>query len=145
MYGNGSRMTDLFKELIPSILVSKEDVLENEKDYNAYIVNRALSFHADCILHVNELNVRPSIDSRMQYLYLLNSIRGYKRKFVPWTKRENIQDIEMIQQYFGFSRAKAKDAMSVLSEKEINEIRINSDKGGVSKNVDSRRHGRSPS
>ena len=134
-------MSDLFKEIIPSILQTKKPVLEDEKDYNAFIVNRALSYHLDCILFANEMNLLSRLDKKLQYEYCLNSIRGYKRKYVPWAKKEKIEDLESVQLYYGLSRAKAKEALTILSDDQIKEIRKNTDKGGVSKHVDNRGHG----
>ena len=45
------------------------------KDYAPFIVNRSLSYHIDCVLYANEMNLWPSTDKDMQYQYLLNSIR----------------------------------------------------------------------
>ena len=84
-------MTDLFKDIVPSILQNKRNVLEDEKDYNAYVVNRAISFHYDCVLQANEMNRYPGLPGIMQYQFLLNSIRGYKRPFRKWEKRETIE------------------------------------------------------
>ena len=54
-------MSDLFKDIIPSVLQTKKDVLEDEKDYNAFVVNKALSFHFDCVLQVNSMNMLPAL------------------------------------------------------------------------------------
>ncbi len=72
---------DVFRDLIPSILQTKKNVLENEKDYPAFVVNKAISFHYDCVFQANQMNQYPSLSNNMQYQYLLNSIRGYKRPF----------------------------------------------------------------
>ena len=80
-------MPDLFKEIIPSILQTKKNVFENEEDYKDYVpfvVNRSLSFHQDCILYVNELNMHSQLDKDLQYSFYLNTIRPMKRKFQPW-------------------------------------------------------------
>lgn len=134
-------MADLFKDIVPSILTTKKDILDNERDYNTYIVNRALSYHMDCVLYANEMNRLPNIESKLQYHYLLNTVRGYKRKYTAWTKKETFSDVEFVSEYFGFSKAKAKEALNVLSSQQISEIKMKVDKGGVS-NVDSRGHGR---
>ena len=63
-------MSDLFKDIIPSILQTKKNVLENPKDYNAFVVNRALSFHYDAALQANEMNKLPGLPADMQYHYL---------------------------------------------------------------------------
>ena len=129
-------MADLFKEILPSILQTKKSVFRDELDYKEYkpfIVNRALSYHMDCVLYVNELNKNPSIDADMQYLYLLNTIRSMKRKFSPWQKSETDKDLECVKLYFGYSNEKAKEALRILTDEQIAEIKRITDKGGVTK------------
>ena len=123
-------MSDLFKEIIPSILHNKNYVLDNEKDYHAFVVNRALSFHYDCILQVNEMNKYPGLSGVLQYQYLLNTIRGYKRPFRKWEKRETIDDLEAVKEYYNYSYEKAKEALVLLSNAQKEEIRKAIDKGG---------------
>lgn len=126
-------MTDLFKEIIPSILQTKKDVLDNEKDYNPYVVNRALSYHIDCILYANQMNMSPSIPGILQYQYFLNSIRPMKRKFQPWQKQEAIKNLECVKEYFGYSNEKAKEALRILTDEQIALIKEKIDRGGVTK------------
>ena len=127
-------MPDLFKEIIPSILEKKKSVFRDEldyKDYNPYIINRALSYHMDCVLYVNELNKYPSLEKDLQYQYLLNTIRPMKRKFQPWQKSEVDKDIECVKIYFGYSNEKAKEALRLLTNEQIAEIKRKTDKGGT--------------
>ena len=127
-------MPDLFKEIIPSILQTGKSVMRDEldyRDYKPFMVNRALSYHMDCILYVNELNKSPSIEPDMQYSYLLNTIRPMKRKFQPWQKANKDKDIECIKTYFGYSDQKATEALRILTDEQIAEIRKRTDKGGV--------------
>ena len=129
-------MPDLFKEIIPSILQSKKVVFEQEheyKDYNAFLVNRALSYHNDCLLHVAELNRLSCLPKDMQYRYLLNSIRSMKRGFQKWQKIEADPNLECVKTYFGYSNQKAKEALRILTDEQIVEIRRKTDKGGVKK------------
>ena len=59
-------MADLFKELIPSILQTKQYALltdQDERSYPAFMVNRALSYHRDTILFANEMNRFSSLDN----------------------------------------------------------------------------------
>ena len=130
-------MPDLFKEIVPSILQTKKNVFADEPDYSdykAFVVNRALSFHMDCILYANEMNLYPGLDSDMQYQYLLNTVRSMKRKFQPWQKSEVLKDIECVKQYFGYSNEKAKQAMRILSDEQIAEIKAKTNTGGVNNN-----------
>lgn len=127
---------DLFKDIIPSILQTKKCVINDEidqKDYVSFVVNRALSYHLDCVLYANEMNMYNGLDKDMQYQYLLNSVRSMKRKFQPWQKSNVIKDLECVKEYFGFSNNKAKDALRILSEDQLSEIREKTHKGGVNK------------
>ena len=129
-------MPDLFKEIVPSILRTKKSVIHDEidlKDYNPFVVNRALSYHMDCILYVNEMNKNALLDKDMQYQYLLNTIRPMKRSFEPWQKSEVDKNIGCVKDYFGFSDSKAKEALRILSDEQIAEIKTRTDKGGVKK------------
>lgn len=124
-------MADLFKDIIPSILQNKKNVLENEKDYNAYVINKALSFHYDCIMQANEMNRFPSLPATLQYQFLLNSIRGYKRPFKPWQKRETIENLETVKEYYNYSNEKAKEVLVLLNADQIEELRKQVYKGGT--------------
>lgn len=129
-------MPDLFKEIVPSILQTKKSVFRDQldyKDYKAFMVNRALSYHMDCILYANEMNKNSSLDVDMQYSYLLNTIRPMKRKFQSWQRTSVDKDIECVKEYFGYSNEKAKEALRILTDEQIAEIRIKTDKGGVKK------------
>jgi hypothetical protein len=127
-------MPDLFKEIIPSILQTKKSVIRDEidaKDYVPFVVNRALSYHMDCVLYVNQMNLHSHLDKDLQYSYFLNTIRSMKRKFQPWQKSEADKNIECVKQYFGYSNAKAKEALRILNDEQIAEIKRKTDKGGV--------------
>ena len=129
-------MPDLFKEIIPSILQTKKNVLQDDldvKDYTPFVVNRALSYHMDCILYANEMNLYSEIDKDLQYQYLLNTIRSMKRKFQPWQKASADKDLECVKEYFGYSNQKAKEALRILNDEQIAEIKANTIKGGVNK------------
>lgn len=131
-------MADLFKEILPSILETKKPVydLKSEiasSDYNAYIINRALCAHIDCVPYVNQMNINHSLDSNLQYQYLLNTIRPYKRKFQPWSKADKLDDLDCVKEYFGYSNEKAKEALRILTDEQIAFIKEKTEKGGVRK------------
>ena len=51
------------------------DDLTWEKKFPPYIINRCLSQHIDSIMMANEMNIRHSLTKRLQFHFLLNSIR----------------------------------------------------------------------
>lgn len=135
-------MSDLFKDIIPAILQTKKDVLDEEKQYVPFVVNRALSYHYDCIMYANEMNMLPNTDKKMQFHYLLNRVRGYKRPFQKWQKRDSIEALEIVKEYYNFSNEKAKEALAVLTDDQIDEIRKRLDRGGAKNNAKSTRTNR---
>ena len=68
------------KDWLNSININKENLIDEdpliEKDYPPYIINRCLSGHLDCIMFVNELNKSPNLAKKLQYDFLLNSLRN---------------------------------------------------------------------
>jgi hypothetical protein len=126
-------MTDLFKEVIPSILQTKTPVInqDNERDYIPFVVNRALSQHRDCIMYTNQMNLLPHTDKIMQYHYFLNTIRPYKRPFQKWHKKETVESLDIIKEYYKCSNEKAREISTILSEAQIDDLRNRLDKGGL--------------
>lgn len=116
-------MADLFKDIVPSILQTKTYALEDEKEYNAFIVNKALSYHMDCVLYANQMNTNFHLDKKPQYDYLLNIVRAKKRNFAPWVKpvkKDNLQSIKLL---FGYSDNQAEQALKVLTDEQIELIK----------------------
>jgi hypothetical protein len=102
-----------------------------EKLYKPYLINRSLSMFNDSILYVNEMNMRPQLDNKQQYEYLLNTLRKRKRfSKSKWKKQEPDAAVEMIMEYFGYGRAKAEQAMRVLTDDQLTMIERALDKGG---------------
>lgn len=119
-------MPDLFKEWLPSILHTKENIMKDEideKDYNPFMINRALSLYPDCLFFANEMNKNYGLPKRCQYDFLISSIRTKKRHFMPWPKKQNNDDIKLIMRHFNYSQPKAFQALQILSEEQIESIR----------------------
>lgn len=129
-------MPDLFKEIVPSILQTKNHCIsseEDEKSYVPFIVNKSISSHIDTLYFVSEMNNNHQLDKRLQYDYLFHSIRGYKRKFQKWSKYTESSEIELIKEYYSYSSQKAKQVLPLLTQKDIEYIREKLDKGGKTK------------
>jgi len=101
-----------------------------EKLYEPFIVNRSMSGHMDLIFLVNEMNLHPWLPKHAQYMFYLNTIRKHKRKFAEWMKPEKIRDIELVKEYYGYSNAKAVQALKILSTAQLDQMRETLNKGG---------------
>lgn len=117
-------------ELIKSISNTKKDILENEKDYNAFMVNRGLSYFPDTVIYANEMNKFHHLDSRLQYHFLINTIRK-RNRFSKWNKSIESENISAIKQYYGYSNEKARDVLPLLSNENLKTIRGRIQHGGI--------------
>ena len=117
-------------ELIKSISSTKKDILENEKDYNAFMVNRGLSYFPDTVIYANEMNRFHHLDSRLQYQFLINTIRK-RNRFSKWNKSIESDNISAIKQYYGYSNEKARDVLPLLSDENLKIIRGRIQHGGI--------------
>jgi len=123
-------------DYLNSINVNKNNMMRDsenddlaEKQYAPFMVNRGLSYFHDTIFFANEMNVNHHTDKKLQYEFLLNSIRPRKR-FSKWFKKEVDGDVEVIKEYYGYSNVKAIHALSVLSSEQLEKIKIKLEKGG---------------
>ena len=101
----------------------------DEKKYPSYIINKAVGAHPDTVLYVNEMNRLHFLDNRLQYDFLLNSLRKRKR-FAKWLRASKIKDIEYVKEYYGYSNEKARESLSILTTKQIENIKETLFKGG---------------
>jgi len=119
-------------EYLTAINDSKKDIMIDdiaEKGYNAFMVNRGLSYFQDTILFANEMNRNAHLDNRLQFDFLINIIRKRKR-FSKWMKPETVSDVEVVKEYYGYSNEKARQALTLLTPEQINEIKKKVYKGG---------------
>ena len=123
-------------DYVNAILQNKKKLIVDElteKSYAPFLVNRSLSYHKDCIFYANEMNRRHLTDKKLQYDFLLNTIRSQKRPFAKWVKSEKSEDLECIKQIFGFSESKAREAIRLLSKEQIQKLKEQTDIGGLRK------------
>ena len=122
------------KDYLNAINVSKESLLDSEdemweKKYPPFIVNKCVAPFPDTILLVNELNQYHHLDKKLQFDFLLNSLRTRKR-YTPWLKAKKLKNLEYVKEYYGYNNEKAKAALDILDDEQISAIKIKLNKGG---------------
>lgn len=120
-------------DYVNAILSSKNYLIvddASEKEYNPFLTNRALSYHKDAILFAQEMNFYSNLDKKLQFDYLINTIRSTKRRNTKWSKKKEDDNIDAVKEYFGYSYPEAKAALSILSKDQLNEIKTKLEKGG---------------
>tara|TARA_B100000029_G_C16949078_1_gene731837 strand:- start:176 stop:568 length:393 start_codon:yes stop_codon:yes gene_type:complete len=121
------------KDYLYSINQSKKNILDDdadaEKKYPAYVVNRCLSSFMDTILLSNEMNKNSHLPKRLQYDFLINSVKPRKR-FSPWARKDTIDYLEVIKEYYGYNDDKALQALRILTKDQLDKIAHLLRKGG---------------
>jgi hypothetical protein len=125
------------KEYLNAINHTKERLLDSEdeeweKKYPPFVVNKCVYPFQDTIMLVNEINQLPHLDKKLQFDFLLNSVRS-RRRFTPWLKANKLDNLEDVKEYYNYSNEKAKQALDILTDEQIAEIKKKLYKGGAKK------------
>lgn len=110
----------------------KKDIIvdeASEKGYVPFMTNRSLSYFPDTVAAANVMNRYHTVDSKLQFHFLLNIVRKRKR-FSKWNKPGLADDVEAVKQYYGYSNEKARNALSLLTDDQLQQIKIRISKGG---------------
>ena len=122
-------------DFLSAINYKKNNVIDEdplaEREYEAWKINRTLSYFIDTVIPANEMNTRHFLDNKPQFDYLLNSIRQRKR-FSRWLKSEQDKNLEAVKEYYGYSFQKAQEALNILSGEQLSYINDRLEKGGIS-------------
>ena len=121
------------KDYLYSINQSKKNILDDdidaERKYPPYIVNRCLSSFTDTILYVKEMNKNSHLEKKLQYDFLLNSVQPRKR-FSPWARKDSIDYLDIVKEYYGYNDDKALQALRILTKDQLDHIKKLLNKGG---------------
>ena len=127
-------MTYELKDYLNAINHEKKNLMDTddemwEKKYPPFIVNKCIAPFPDTIMLVNEMNKHHHLDKKLQFDFLLNSIRTRKR-FTPWLKANKTKNLEYVKEFYGYNNEKAKVALTILNDKQIATIKQKLNKGG---------------
>jgi hypothetical protein len=79
----------------------------------------------------NEMNNRSHLEHRLQYVFLLNTLRK-RQRFSKWEKPYVSKKLDTIKNYYQISTLKAKEYMEVLTDKQYRELKNRMKTGGQS-------------
>lgn len=119
-------------DYLNAINITKENMVADEygeRGYNPWMVNRGLSFFRDSVMQANEMNRLYHLDKAIQFTFLLNTVTPRKR-FSKWHKAEKVENLDVVKEYFGYNHTRALEAMSLLTDAQIEEMRKSLNKGG---------------
>ncbi len=133
-HGNAKQRSNFrITEYLYSINQSKKHILEGdefmERKYPAFFINKCLSSFTDTVLYSNEMNKNYHLPKRMQYDFLLNSVKPRKR-FSPWTRKDSVEYLDVVKEYYDYNDDKALQALRILTKDQLDEISYLLRKGG---------------
>ena len=122
------------KDYLKAINVSKESLLDSEdeqweKKFAPFIVNKCVAPFEDTVMLVNEINQLHHLDKKLQFDFLINSLRRRKR-YAPWMKEKKLKNLEYVKEFYGYNNEKAKAALDILDDEQISAIKKKLNKGG---------------
>ena len=126
-------MTVELKDWLNSINLNKNNIIKEDPDterkYAPFIINKCMSGHLDTVLLANEMNMNHSLSKSLQYDFFLNSVRK-KKRFSPWFRKDQIKNLEIVKQYYGYNNEKAKQVLNILTKEQLSFIRDRLETGG---------------
>ena len=122
------------KDYLNAINHTKEPLMDTEDEqrerkYPPYIVNKCVAPFQDTIMLVNEINQFHHLDKKLQFDFLINSLRPRKR-YTPWVKAMKLENLEYVKEFYGYDNEKAKVALDILDDEQISAIKQKMNKGG---------------
>lgn len=108
----------------------------NQKDYQfdlsgyvPFLTNRAFAMHIDTVMLAEEMNQCHQLAPELQYDFYYYSVRKGRRFGFP-KKPEEVKHLDVVCEYFGYSKQKALEALQLLTDDDIKSIIASMDKGG---------------
>ena len=122
------------KDYLNAVNSTKERLMDTEdetweKKYPPFIVNKWVAPFQDTIMLVNEINQFHHLDKKLQFDFLINSLRPRKR-YTPWVKATKLENLEYVKEFYGYNNEKAKVALDILDDEQISAIKQKMRKGG---------------
>ena len=121
-------------DYVNDILHGKKDifVMDTSKNYNPFLVLRALSQHPDTVLIAHQLNQR-NIAKDLHFRYLLATVKA-KKRWSKWAKNEiDANAVSDIIEYYNCSTKRALEIAKVLTEDQREVLKQRISKGGIKK------------
>ena len=119
-------------DFVKSVYYDKKDIMVDdieEKAYQPFLINKALSYHQDAVFLVNEMNTRHSTGHRLQYCFFINTLRK-RQRFSKWHKPFESKKVETVKSAFGVSSQRAKEYLELLSDKQYRDLKDSMKIGG---------------
>ena len=107
----------------------KSEYLYDLAGYNPFLTNRAFAGFIDTIMFAEQMNQAHQLDPQLQYDFYYYGVRKGSR-FNPIPKPSDPEGLELVMEYYQYSKQKALEAIKLLSKEDLINICKSLDKGG---------------
>ena len=109
--------------------INEKRNIDDPTQYVPYLSNIAFSYSLDTVMLANEMNCHPNMPPECQFDFMNGTVKKGSR-YNKWHKDEEHPHLEMVMQYFNYSKQKALQALQVLTQDNIRDIIDSMDTGG---------------
>lgn len=120
-------ITDISKEK-KNLIKSAEFPKMAEKQYSAYLTNKAFSYFPDTVLFANEVN-HNNLDNLLHHDFYFYEVRK-KPRFSKWHTEKPSEDVNAVSEIFNINKDRAKEYLKLLSKEQLDTIKDLNNKGG---------------
>jgi len=120
-------------DFVKSVSYTKKDLMVDEveeKAYQPFLINKALSYHQDSVFFANEMNIRHGTENRLQYMFFLNTLRK-RQRFSKWSRPYISKKLDVVKQHYQVSTKIAKEYVELLTDKQMKELKKTMNLGGL--------------
>ena len=109
--------------------INKKNYEYDLSGYNPFLTNRAFAAFIDTILLAEEMNQCHTLSPALQYDFYYYAVRKGNR-FDPIPKPVDSPHLEVVMEYFQYSKQKAQEVIHLLTDQDILNMLKTMDKGG---------------
>lgn len=120
-------------DFVNNISTSNNSIWEDgisDKEYNAFMANRALSQYYDTVMFAQAMNERSNIAPKLQYDFYLTAITNKRKRFAKWHKPEKLEKATLLANHYGINIRTVENYLELLSDADIDNIMETLEKGG---------------
>lgn len=105
-----------------------------EKEFNSFMINRALGQQPDLIMYANEMNKNPGLSREMVHDFYFYVVKA-KKRYGKWSKAsdDNKEILELIKTHYCVNNNVAEQYLKLLTTEDIENLKKMNSKGGKSK------------
>ena len=109
--------------------INEKKSVDDPTQYIPYLSNIAFSYSLDTVMLANEMNTHPNMPPECQFDFMNGTVtKG--RRYAKWYKDTEPPHLELVMEYYGYSKQKALQALQVLTQDNIRDIIQSKDTGG---------------